>query len=87
MESSKIKRIAEIRAIFNACDSNKDDLLDRSDFNEFIKQLEQREEARNVPHMSYGAQDMYLKAWNLFNDKNPVNKNKVSLDDFLAVEA
>ena len=36
MESSKIQRIAEIKAIFEACDSNKDGLLDRSDFNEFV---------------------------------------------------
>ena len=87
MESSKIKRIAEIKAIFEASDSNKDGLLDRSDFNDFIKQIEQREEARHIPHMSYGAQDKNQKAWNLYNDKNPANKNKVSLDDFLAVEA
>ena len=36
--------------------------------------------------MSYGAQDKNQSAWNLFNDKNPVS-NKVSLDDFLSVEA
>lgn len=86
MESSKIQRIAEIKAIFEVCDSNKDGLLDRSDFNEFVKQIEQRDEARNIPHMSYGAQDKNQSAWNLFNDKNPVS-NKVSLDDFLSVEA
>ena len=57
MESSKVKRITEIKAIFEACDSNKDGLIDRPDFNDFIKQLEQRDEARGIPHMSYGAQD------------------------------
>ena len=41
---------------------------------------------RNVPHMSYSAQDMNQKVWNLFNDKKP-GKDKVSLTDFVSVEA
>ena len=85
-EESKGEREAELAATFQTSDTNADGLLDRSEFEGFMKAMQQNAGARGLPTMDTEtvADDMKDMIYALYNAQT-AGVDGVSIGDFVAI--